>query len=246
MRYLLADASRSVLADLAHAKTLCAFDFDGTLAPLVDHPDQAGLTAHTRSLLTRLLDLYPCVILSGRSRADLMEKLGNLRVNAAIGNHGAEPPGAHNNGHNSRVQSWKVLIENQLRPVAGVWVEDKGRSLAVHYRMSRAHDVRSQVLNATQGLEEARVYEGKKVVNVVLEGDPNKGTALTQQRDRLQCDCVLYVGDDTNDEPAFDIDGEIVAVRVGRKRGSRASFYLRDQSEIDELLGRLIAVRESA
>src|SRR6185312_10474991 len=126
MRYLLANASRPVLARLAHAKTLCAFDFDGTLAPLVEHPDLAKLPPETRSLLIRLLSLYPCVVLSGRSRADLTEKLGDLAVKAAIGNHGAEPPGAHSNGHHSRVQSWKVSIENQLRPVAGVWVEDKG------------------------------------------------------------------------------------------------------------------------
>ncbi len=246
MRYLLSETSRPVLAGLAHAKTLCAFDFDGTLAPLVDHPDQAGLPSHTRSLLIQLLDLYPCVILSGRSRADLLKKLGDLPVKAAIGNHGAETPGNQNDGHDPRVQSWKARIEDQLRPVAGLWVEDKGRSLAVHYRMAQAPDARSHVLKAAQGLEEARVYEGKKVVNVVLEGDPHKGTALMKERDRLQCDCVLYVGDDTNDEPAFDIDGEIVAVRVGRKRGSRASFYLKDQSEIDELLGRLITLRKSS
>jgi trehalose 6-phosphate phosphatase len=233
-----------VLARLARAKTLCAFDFDGTLAPLVDHPDLATLPAETRSLLVRLLGLYPCVVLSGRSRVDLTHKLGDLPVKAAIGNHGAEPPGAANNGHDPRVQSWKARIEAQLRSIRGLWVEDKGRSLAVHYRMSRAHDVHGQVLKAAQGLEAARVYEGKKVVNIVLEGDPHKGTALTMERDRLQCDCVLYVGDDTNDEPAFEIGGDVVAVRIGRKRRSRASFYLKNQAEIDRLLGCLIHLRE--
>ena len=43
MQYLLSRASRPILTRLAQERTLCAFDFDGTLAPIVEHPDQAGM-----------------------------------------------------------------------------------------------------------------------------------------------------------------------------------------------------------
>jgi hypothetical protein len=41
IRQRLAAASRAILARLAQERTLCAFDFDGTLSPIVEHPDQA-------------------------------------------------------------------------------------------------------------------------------------------------------------------------------------------------------------
>ena len=86
--------------------------------------------------------------------------------------------------------------------------------------------------------------KGKAVVNLVEAGAPNKGTALAAERDRLGCSWVLYVGDDENDEDAFRIGGNLVAVRIGRKQKSHAGFYLHTQSEIDLLLDALIRVRQ--
>jgi trehalose-6-phosphatase len=43
MQYLLSWASRSLLKHLAQQQTLCAFDFDGRLSPIADHPDQASM-----------------------------------------------------------------------------------------------------------------------------------------------------------------------------------------------------------
>jgi hypothetical protein len=55
----------------------------------------------------------------------------------------------------------------------------------------------------------------------------------------------LYVGDDANDETAFALRGNVVAVRVGHSRVSEARYYLRAQTEIDELLRLLCALRRS-
>ena len=54
---------------------------------------------------------------------------------------------------------------------------------------------------------------------------------------------VLYVGDDDNDEDAFALDGNIVPVRIGRKRRSHARYYLHTQAEIDKLLELLVSAR---
>ncbi len=50
MKYLLAKASLPVVTRLAQERTLCDFDFDGTLSPIVAHPDQAIMRARKACL----------------------------------------------------------------------------------------------------------------------------------------------------------------------------------------------------
>jgi trehalose 6-phosphate phosphatase len=244
MQYLLSGASRAILKSLAQQRTLCAFDFDGTLSPIVAHPSRARMREKTRILLARLAALHPCVIVSGRARADLLGKLSTIKVARVIGNHGAETEAAGRNPLR-RVAQWKTSLELELAALPGVWVEDKGLSLALHYRQSpQKAEARRRILAATRSLQQAHVFGGKQVVNVVPDKAPNKGEALAAERDRLDCTWVLYVGDDDNDEDAFALDGNIVAVRIGRKRRSRARYYLRTQAEIDKLLELLVLLRE--
>lgn len=235
-----------MLTRLANERTLCAFDFDGTLAPIVGHPDQARMRARTRYLLSRLAEMYPCVILSGRARADVLGKLGGVRVERVIGSHGAEAEGT--SGRTRRqVRRWNVALDRELGLVPGLWVEDKGMSLTVHYRqVPQKAEARRRILQAARNLKGARIFGGKQVVNVVAEGDPNKGIALAAERDRLKCGWVLFVGDDENDEDAFVMDGNVVPVRVGRKPRSHARYYLRTQVEIDKLLEQMVMLRECA
>ena len=115
----------------------------------------------------------------------------------------------------------------------------------MHYRQSaRRSELLRQILRAAKNLERARVFGGKYVVNLVVDSDPHKGTALIAERDRLRCDSVLYVGDDQNDEDAFAIGGKTIAVRIGRSLRSRACYYLRAQSEMDALLELMVTLRE--
>ena len=242
MRYLLSPASRGVLEQLAHEKTLCAFDFDGTLSPIVEHPSQAGIREQTRVMLRQVAALYPCVVVSGRARADLLGRLAGINVERAIGNHGAEteatPP------KSMMVAEWRASINRELGAVPGLWVEDKGLSLAVHYRQSSDKaEVRRRILAAARSLPDARLVGGKQVVNLMPNRASNKGEALAAERMRLHCDWILYVGDDQNDEDAFALEGNVVGVRVGRKQRSHARYYLRTQSEVDKLLEMLVDLR---
>ena len=74
---------------------------------------------------------------------------------------------------------------------------------------------------------------------------PHKGLALMRERTRSGCDTAVYVGDDETDEDVFRLDqpGQLLAVRVGRKRGSAAPYYIRRQAEIDRVLRSLLASR---
>jgi trehalose 6-phosphate phosphatase len=243
MQYILSKTSLPVVTRLAQERTLCAFDFDGTLASIVDHPDQAVMRVRTENLLRQLALLYPCLIVSGRARADVLSRMSGVHVAQVIGNHGAETESSQHPRH--RVDQWKAALELELGPVPGLWVEDKGLSLAIHYRQyAQKADARRRILAVTRKLKRARVFGGKQVVNVVEDGVPNKGDAVAAERDRLRCNWVLYVGDDENDEDAFALGGNIVPVRIGRKLRSHARYYLRTQEEMDALLELLVRLRK--
>lgn len=245
MRYFLSHSCRPVALRLARGRTLCAFDFDGTLAPIVEHPDRARMSASTRRLLIRLARYYPCTIISGRARRDLLRKLSGVSVTRAIGNHGVETEGVPP-GLRRQVGQWASALGPALADSPGVWVEDKGLSLAVHYRQAPdKSEARQLISSATAGLKHARVFGGKLVVNLVSDRSPDKGAALAAERDRLGCKWALYVGDDENDEDAFALKGNVVPIRIGRKRTSHARYYLREQAEIDRLLELMLELRTS-
>ena len=146
----------------------------------------------------------------------------------------------------ARCACGSYALQVRLRGAAGVVIEDKGLSLSVHYRGSRQKGrVRARILAATAELGEARATAGKLVVNVVPAGAPHKGQALVRERARLGCDTAVYLGDDETDEDVFALDqpGQLLAVRVGRKQGSAAAYYIRRQVEIDRVLRRLLASR---
>lgn len=197
----------------------------------------------TRDLLGRLASLYPCIVVSGRSRADVLDKLSGVHLASVIGNHGAESETTSE--PRSLVAKWRAALELELRSMPGVWVEDKGFSLAVHYRQcTQKAEARRQIFAVADKLKHVHAFGGKQVVNLVPDMAPNKGDALAAERDRLECNCVLFVGDDENDEEAFALGGNTVPVRIGRKQRSHARYYLRTQAEIDELLELLVRLRE--
>ena len=76
-------------------------------------------------------------------------------------------------------------------------------------------------------------------------GAPDKGLALVRARSRSGCDTAVYLGDDETDEDVFRLDqpGQLLTVRVGRRRDSAAAYYIRRQAEIDRVLRSLLASR---
>jgi trehalose 6-phosphate phosphatase len=200
------------------------------------------MRVRTRKLLRSLAALYPCIVVSGRARADVIGKLSGANVSRIIGNHGAETDTTPNP---RQVQRWKAALAHELGVLPGLWVEDKGLSLAVHYRQSKNKtEARRAIIEVARSLKNVRVFGGKQVVNLVVDKSPDKGDALAAERARLGCDWILYVGDDENDEDAFALSGNIVPVRIGKKQRSHARFYLRRQGEIDELIELLVTLRK--
>jgi trehalose 6-phosphate phosphatase len=245
MRDILARANREVLEQLAGSRALLAFDFDGTLAPIVTDPDGAAMRPSTRRLLRQVARTYPCVVISGRSQADVRRRLRGVALAGVVGNHGLEP-GIGSSAARRFVRACIPFLGQHLDGLPGVVIEDKGLSLAVHYRQSRQKKkARARLLAAAARLLGVRLLGGKQVLNILPERAPHKGLALERARARHRCDTALYVGDDETDEDVFALDqpGQLLAIRVGRRKGSSAAYYVRTQAEVDGLLRELCALR---
>jgi trehalose 6-phosphate phosphatase len=248
MRYLLAKAHRAILEQYACSRTMLVLDFDGTLAPIVADRERAAMRPATRRLLRGVARTYPCVVLSGRSRADVARRVRGVPVAEVIGNHGMESGGAPARTVR-RVRLWAARLEERLAGTPGVSIEDKGLSLAIHYRASRQKKrARQRVLEAVAALGEVRMVGGKHVVNVLPAGAPHKGLAVVRARARLGCDTAIFLGDDETDEDVFSLDqpGRLLSIRVGRKAFSAAPYYVRTQREVDRVLASLLAARRGA
>ncbi|MBI4512150.1 MAG: trehalose-phosphatase [Deltaproteobacteria bacterium] len=248
MRNILSHANLEILEQFAWSNVLLAFDYDGTLAPIVENPEHADMRKTTRRLLGELARIYPCVVISGRAQADVNRWLQGVGIEDAIGNHGVEPWKATTRMRDD-VRTWLPVLHGALAHLKGVTIEDKDFSLAIHYRHSREKKkARRAILEAASRLGDVRIIGGKQVINLVPKGAPHKGMALERERERLGCDTAIYVGDDETDEDVFALDepGRLLTIRVGAKRGSAASYYIPRQAEVDELLRVLIGTRRKA
>jgi trehalose 6-phosphate phosphatase len=245
MKNILAPDNLPVLRRFAQSNVLIALDYDGTLAPIVPHPSHAAMRPETRDLLGEVASLYPCVVISGRSRADTLLRVGSIPVRAVVGNHGIECSQG-SEGVADRVVGWLPVLKRRLASSEGVDIEDKAFSVAVHYRRSpNKRTARAAILEAAESLDDVRVVGGKQVINILPETAPDKGVALELECSRLKCARALYVGDDVTDEDVFALDqpDRILAVRVGPSRISMARYYIRNQAAIDRLLQMLVVLR---
>ena len=250
MKHLFSPEGEETLKAVMQRRPLLAFDFDGTLAPIVEHPDDARVPLEVAQGLTRLAALGPVAIITGRSVDDVTPRLG-FKPHYIVGNHGAEDP-----ARELPVQADEALDEVRERAVthaealrlAGVEIEDKQYSLALHYRA--APDAGAALLcieNLLQGIEPAlKRFGGKCVVNVVAEGLPDKGDALASLVQRAGAGSAVFVGDDVNDEAVFiRADPHWLTVRVGRDDPlSRAMFFLDSQSELAAMLQKMLALQD--
>ncbi len=245
MKNILSGEGRTVLDSVARERTLLAFDFDGTLAPLCEDPAAARMRDSTRTLLRLVSLLYPCAVISGRSRADVAPRLEGIPLVAIVGNHGAEAgSGPVDRSVRNVVATWREAARSRLRDVDGVDVEDKGLSLAIHYRRAPSPASAEEAVNgAVKTLAGACVFPGHAVVTVVPPDRHDKGLALSCVLSRIGRKRALYVGDDTTDEDAFRSEAVEVAVRVGASALSAAGYFVPPQADVDDLLRALVRAR---
>jgi trehalose 6-phosphate phosphatase len=192
---------------------LVALDFDGTLAPISPHPDDARPFAGVRQVLHDVRATGAALaVVTGRSVASLLRVSGFDAVPGIViyGHHGVErwengelrapvpPAGIH---------ELRLSLPKLLASVAGdaaIWIEDKELSLVIHTRLTAEPYRLLEVLHApvteaaaAAGLE---VRPGKEVLEICIPGT-DKGTAIRELIGD-ETAAVFYAGDDVGDLPA--------------------------------------------
>ncbi len=249
LRPLLGPPGLAALTALVRAPALYAFDFDGTLAPIRPRPDDVQVSATIALRLDRLARLRPVAIVTGRRIADVRSRLGFAPA-WIVGNHGAEDEGDPQ--ASARASQALDALRARLRERAdglagaGVVVEDKGQSLALHFRTApdraAAAAMIEDVLAGFTGT--LHVFGGKLVYNAVSADAPDKAVAVQRLMHRLDVQAAFFAGDDVNDEPVFAAaQPPWVTVRIGcERRASAARFCIAGPHEMAGVLDRILAL----
>jgi trehalose 6-phosphate phosphatase len=241
MKYLFEEEGLRMLDAFCYADALMSFDFDGTLAPIVPDPEDAKVSPKTDDYMRCLYESTAIVVISGRSRPDLLKRLP-FTVDFAIGNHGLEGLPSSTGSLEiaaDMTRQWYEKLKPALSKTSGVVIENKSFSLAIHYRQaSDKRKIKLKLLELASSLVPApRILLGKYVVNLVASGAPHKGVALLELMLRTGKRSAVYVGDDENDEDVFRLGEEsLLTIRVGEDQSSAALYYLKNQGEIDKML----------
>jgi len=222
-----------------------AADYDGTLSPIVEHPDAARLPDRARQVLDRMArrDDVRVAILSGRNLDDLQKHV-DVRGVFLTGAAGLETQ--NESGQRTRHLTDDQVLPGELRSsldqwctrFPGSWVEDKGVAFALHYRGVTADlqpafgaGVRRRVRPFKNT---ANLVHGKRVFEVMPAVSWDKSSAVKVWLDRApDPGTLLFFGDDTNDEPVHELIRQRngIAVAVGRTV-SRAEYVLPSPQEV--------------
>ncbi|MEV6739219.1 trehalose-phosphatase [Streptomyces sp. NPDC051104] len=230
-------------------RAVLAFDFDGTLAPIVPDPDQARAHPDAVSALAALAPKVASVaVVTGRPAGVAVRHGGFAGVPGldhlvVLGHYGAErwdartgtvtAPAPHPGvaavraelpGHLDEIGAWR-----------GTWIEEKGRAVAVHTR--RAEDPQAAFEALREPLADLAARHGLIVEpgRMVLELRPpgmDKGVALSEYVRETGAEAVMYAGDDLGDLPAF------AAVDKLRSDGVPGLLICSGSDEVTELAKR--------
>jgi trehalose 6-phosphate phosphatase len=204
-------AEISLVPDLGKCAIL--LDIDGTILDLAPAPQQVWVPPGLRRTLARLDDLTggAVALVSGRSLADIDLIFSPLQL-AAIGGHGAELRVVPGGEAVVRALSLNPILKRKLAALtelgSGILVEDKGYSLALHYRSApdKGETLRAaiQEICATAPRGSIEVLPGKLVFEIKMTGI-NKASAVRELMTYppFKGRTPIFVGDDTTDEPVF-------------------------------------------
>ncbi len=234
------------LCDFAAQSPLCLFDFDGTLAPLAANPDDVWLPPPVRQQLLSLQQRVPVGIVTGRSLADMWERLGFV-PDYLIGNHGLEGVPGDRRRHTALLalcRDWQASLAPQLAAIdPAIWLEDKRYSLSLHYLHAHDHAQAKAALAELIGqlTPAPRVIPGKCIISLLPADRGDKGEAVRQLLKFTRREAALYIGDDVTDEDVFrlPIPG-LFSVRVGADAMTAARWHIDDHAAISHLLDALL------
>ncbi len=262
MQYLF-DQWEQIKGQLYGKHILFFFDYDGTLTPIAETPQQAEISGKTKELLRQLSkrNNFKVAVISGRALPDIKNIIG-LKEIVYVGNHGIEIEGPGIKFESQVSPRLRLVIRNlykdilnNLAGIKGVLIEDKGLAISVHYRlmdpkeMPRFLRIFSEVTDPFMVRKKIEIKEGKKVCEIRPKVDWDKGKAVLWFLSRPQGSAVkddifpVYLGDDITDEDGFRIlKNKGLTIFVGPPKVSEADYFVNDAVEVDKFMEQILGI----
>lgn len=252
-----------ISARLAGKRPAVFLDYDGTLTPIVDRPDEAIMSASMRDAVRRLAHLCTVCVVSGRERR-VLQRLMGMDDLVVAGSHGFDvwsPARGAIEWPDAAIfevlmRQVEARLREAMRSIDGALIEPKRMSIAAHYRLASDEDRQriKEIVDAVvaEHPDELRVMPGKMVWEILPRIDWDKGKAVLYLLKELDLDredvIPIYVGDDITDEHAFEaLADRGIGICVGRAddpevagRSTSASYALHTIQEVQQFL-RLLA-----
>lgn len=222
-------------------------DLDGTLIEHAASPDAVVVDPGLPKLLHSLHRAAggAVALVSGRALPD-MDSLLSTAFLPSAGQHGIERRDADGRMH---LQAWGDTLlrraSEQLRKFAasrpGVLVEDKGNTIAMHYRQAseRKDEVRQAVDAALDLLGPAFELQRGRMVFEIKPRGIDKGTAIADfmLEGPFAGRTAVFIGDDDTDEHGFRIinDSGGLSIKVGQGP-STARWRMKNPTEVRQWL----------
>jgi trehalose 6-phosphate phosphatase len=234
-------------------------DYDGTLTPIVDRPEDAIISDSMREAVAGLAERCPVCVVSGRDRPVVQELMGldNLIV---AGSHGFDIWSPEEGkierdedaDFDELLDEVKTRVRDEVEPIEGTSVEPKAASVAVHYRLvsedekPRVKQVVDEILK--EHPDDLKMTPGKMVYEIQPKIDWDKGKAVLYLLETLELDrsdvVPVYIGDDVTDEDAFGTISEMgIGIFVGRAddpevagRTTAADYVLDTVQDVERFL----------
>jgi trehalose-phosphatase len=244
-----------IVSRLDGKKLALFLDYDGTLTPIVQRPEDATLSDEMRGLLAELAERCTVAIVSGRDRRDA-EQMVQLDSLVFAGSHGFDVQGPNGLAMQQEeavralpeIDEAEADLRQVVEKISGARVERKKYAIAIHYReVSSEHDVtrvEQHVDDVIARNPRLRKRGGKKIFEVQPDVPWDKGRAMAWLMNTLQLNSenalVIYLGDDVTDEDAFRMlrnRGMGIGIRVADPDEETAALYfLKDCDAVRDFL----------
>ena len=250
--------NKEIFNGLKKQKPIIFLDYDGTLTPIVQRPEDAVISDEMKQTLKKLASIFTVAIVTGRDKEDV-ENLVGLNKLIYAGSHGyiiTGPDGLHMEHPDSeeiipKLDKIEKEVEEKLEAkTRGTQVDRKRYAIGIHYRNARpedekvVHDLVTEILEKHPGHKKG---EGKKIVEIKPDADWHKGKAVEWIMDALELAekkdvTPVFIGDDITDEDAFEVlkDTGIGILVGGHGQKTHAQYALKNVYQVREFFSRLI------
>jgi trehalose 6-phosphate phosphatase len=186
-------------------------DIDGTIANIELVPSKVMITQDMRNVLTKLTSKFKkVVVLSGRSREDAIQ-IVNINNIVYIGNHGLE--WNHNTWNLNletlryQLKRFQKEIEDKIIDDPNILLENKGLTLAIHYRNSEKtpENIKKIIerINTLENSNKFTIKEGKQILDIKPALIIDKGIAIEELQKKYNIKQMIFLGDDITDVDGF-------------------------------------------